>query len=159
MKVFVASVIFQVLWFLAVVGRDDWQWILLASVATLWLFLVKRLGHKVKPLLVFSFVGICLDSVNQLFGVLDFDSTILPLWMVLLWLLFSWYLVFLSSFLNRISAYLVPFLFMVSGTFSYFVAISFAAATHQYSVVITAVILATEWFLLGALAKRVIRYV
>jgi hypothetical protein len=159
MQVFFASIIFQVLWFVAVLGRDQWQWILLASVAILWLTLIKRFGNKVTPLIRFSLIGICVDSVNQLVGVLDFDTALLPLWLVGLWFLLAWYFVFLARFLNRLAPSFVPVLFMISGASSYMAAIALAAATHQYSIVTTAVILAIEWFLLGVVAIRVIGHV
>jgi hypothetical protein len=150
---------FQVLWFLAVLGREDWQWLLLMTVAVLWFLLFRQRAQGVLPLLVLSLFGILVDSLNLYWGVLEFGQPRLPLWMLGLWLLFSWYLAFLGPVMNRFSPHLVLIAYMVGGSLSYFAAIRLFAATTSYSLPITLTVLACEWLVIGVIAIRAIHYV
>ncbi len=81
MALILASAWFNLVWFLAVIGSEQWQWVTLC-------FALMTLGyqHQVdqktwKPTLLIAVVGCLVDSLNQYLSIFQFTSTFLPVWL------------------------------------------------------------------------------
>ncbi|MGX9418310.1 DUF2878 domain-containing protein [Vibrio sp. RC27] len=159
MRVFIISVVFQILWFVAVIGRERYEWALLLVVTALWLVLLWQGRKEIKLLFFFAALGIGIDMVTHSIDILVFDNSAFPIWLVSLWLLFAWYMVFLLPMLKKVPRATVPILFMVGGVFSYAAAMKFSAFTTSYSLPITFSVFAIQWATLGLIAMRIIYYV
>ena len=95
-------VFFNAMWLLCVLGRNELLWLsvpLLAAYASLLLVAGKL---QITQLLLPALVGLTVDSVMVIGGLLEFNSQqLLPLWLVMLWLNFSITLALALQWLGR----------------------------------------------------------
>lgn len=144
------SLWFQSLWFLAVLGRESWQWwtlilVLLTSVLTLrwrWQPWLWCLG--------IALLGIVLDSVNLLAGLMVFTSPQLPIWLMVLWLAFAWYSWWLLPVLQGHSKLLSVPVAALAGALSYLAGAQLDAVMLPFGKSLTAMVLLCEWSILLA---------
>ncbi len=85
-------VIYQGIWFLAVLGREQYApWLLLAL--ALHLALCRERGRELSVMLACSAVGVLADSILSMSGLYEFtppaDLLPIPLWLVAIWLGFT----------------------------------------------------------------------
>ncbi|MHA2713687.1 DUF2878 domain-containing protein [Vibrio owensii] len=155
MKVFLASTWFQLCWFAAVLGTYQWQWVtLFLTLATL-LYCLKTDASSLKSIGVIVTIGLVLDTLNQQLSVFVFPSLWLPVWLLCLWVLFSWYAYQLKSILYRFPKTYVSIVGGLGGTASYFAGYKLQAVEFGFSVGTTLMILFVEWCAMMLLILKV----
>lgn len=155
MKVFLASTWFQLCWFAAVLGTYQWQWVtLFLTLATL-LYCLKTDASSLKSIGVIVTVGLVLDMLNQQLSVFVFPTLWLPVWLLCLWVLFSWYAYQLKSILYRFPKTYVSVVGGLGGTASYFAGYKLQAVEFGFSVGTTLMILFVEWCAMMLLILKV----
>ncbi|WP_041055186.1 DUF2878 domain-containing protein [Vibrio owensii] len=153
MKVFLASTWFQLCWFAAVLGTYQWQWVtLFLTLATL-LYCLKTDASSLKSIGVIVTFGLVLDTLNQQLFV--FPTLWLPVWLLCLWVLFSWYAYQLKSILYRFPKIYVSIVGGLGGTASYFAGYKLQAVEFGFSVGTTLMILFVEWCAMMLLILKV----
>ncbi len=155
MKVFLASTWFQLCWFAAVLGTYQWQWVtLFLTLATL-LYCLKTDASSLKSIGVIVTIGLVLDTLNQQLSVFVFPTLWLPVWLLCLWVLFSWYAYQLKSILYRFPKTYVSIVGGFGGTASYFAGYKLQAVEFGFSVGTTLMILFVEWCAMMLLILKV----
>lgn len=155
MKVFLASTWFQLCWFAAVLGTYQWQWVtLFLTLATL-LYCLKTDASSLKNIGVIVTIGLVLDTLNQQLSVFVFPTLWLPVWLLCLWVLFSWYAYQLKSILYRFPKTYVSIVGGFGGTASYFAGYKLQAVEFGFSVGTTLMILFVEWCAMMLLILKV----
>lgn len=155
MKVFLASTWFQLCWFAAVLGTYQWQWVtLFLTLATL-LYCLKTDASSLKSIGVVVTIGLVLDTLNQQLSVFVFPTLWLPVWLLCLWVLFSWYAYQLKSILYRFPKTYVSIVGGFGGTASYFAGYKLQAVEFGFSVGTTLMILFVEWCAMMLLILKV----
>lgn len=155
MKVFLASTWFQLCWFAAVLGTYQWQWVtLFLTLATL-LYCLKTDASSLKSIGVIVTIGLVLDTLNQQLSVFVFPTLWLPVWLLCLWVLFSWYAYQLKSILYRFPKTYVSIVGGLGGTASYFAGYKLQAVEFGFSVGTTLIILFVEWCAMMLLILKV----
>lgn len=153
---------FQALWLLAVLGNEAWQWWLLALVVATY---AVTIGVSVKPLplrfvgIVFV-VGIGIDSVNMLAGVLRFEDAmhstwLIPIWLSALWAIFIWYSTFLLPLVNTYPSWIVTVIGGLSGALSYWAGERLGAVEFGYPPTLSLLILFGQWVFVMGLMLRI----
>lgn len=155
MKVFLSSTWFQLCWFAAVLGTYQWQWVtLFLTLATL-LYCLKTDASSLKSIGVIVTIGLVLDTLNQQLSVFVFPTLWLPVWLLCLWVLFSWYAYQLKSILYRFPKTYVSIVGGLGGTASYFAGYKLQAVEFGFSVGTTLMILFVEWCAMMLLILKV----
>ncbi|WP_162062750.1 DUF2878 domain-containing protein [Vibrio taketomensis] len=152
----IVSTIFQIVWFMAVLGRETWQWFTLATIAVILLITAVRCQFRWRVWLLLIIVGVSVDVLNIVFGVLVFDTTFFPLWLLGLWVTFFWYAQFLALVLSQYPLPLVSIIGGVAGAVSYVAGYKLGAVTLGLSSVLAFVVFFIEWTLLVALIMKVV---
>ncbi|EMB9234150.1 DUF2878 domain-containing protein [Vibrio alginolyticus] len=155
MKVFLASTWFQLCWFAAVLGTYQWQWVtLFLTLATL-LYCLKSDASSLKSIGVIVTSGLVLDTLNQQLSVFVFPTPWLPVWLLCLWVLFSWYAYQLKSILYRFPKTYVSIVGGLGGTASYFAGHKLQAVEFRFSTGATLAMLFVEWCVMMLLILKV----
>ncbi|MCR9883456.1 DUF2878 domain-containing protein [Vibrio alginolyticus] len=155
MKVFLASTWFQLCWFAAVLGTYQWQWMtLFLTLATL-LYCLKSDASSLKSIGVIVTSGLVLDTLNQQLSVFVFPTPWLPVWLLCLWVLFSWYAYQLKSILYRFPKTYVSIIGGLGGTASYFAGYKLQAVEFGFSTGATLAMLFVEWCVMMLLILKV----
>lgn len=145
MKAFLASMWFQLCWFIAVLGTYRWQWLMLViTIATL-VYCWKRDRSALKRIFVIAVIGVGVDTLNQRFSIIIFPTQWLPIWLLCLWILFSWYAHQLREVLHRFRPVYVLLVGGVGGAVSYFAGLKLHAVEFGYDVTIALAVLFVEW--------------
>lgn len=116
--VLINAVLFQVLWFIAILGDEVWVLFPLTFMLAHLFVIRKTLAIGIFPLLILTVIGISFDSILNFIGVYQFsaDSLLLPyldlpLWLASLWLGFCLTLPVSLAWLIK-----KPYLFVVGCT-------------------------------------------
>ncbi|MFC5077237.1 hypothetical protein VTH8203_00706 [Vibrio thalassae] len=153
-KLVLVSSWFQVVWLLSVVGQTRFQWLaLILSIVTI-LVSHRILGLRLKSLVLLVILGIAIDSLNTFANLLVFDTDVLPVWLVALWLIFSWYAFYLKTFLIPYPILLVSVVGGLGGAMSYLAGFKLGAVSTQYPMLVTLGVLFIEWVLIVFLIVR-----
>lgn len=159
MKKFIAiSLWFQCLWVLAVVGSYNAQYITL-GLAIFTLLLTKAATDF--PWIKFFFIatlGILIDHVNIQLGILDFQQSSLPIWLISLWLVFVWYAYFLYQVIQGYSFFLISTCGAVGGSMSYLGGEKLGAVSFSVDFNIAMTALTVEWFVIVYVLLKVFSY-
>ena len=155
MKVFLASTWFQLCWFAAVLGTYQWQWVTLFLTLAPLLYCLKTDASSLKSIGVIVTIGLLLDTLNQQLSVFVFPTPWLPVWLICLWVLFSWYAYQLKSILYRFPKTYVSIVGGFGGTASYFAGYKLQAVEFGLSVGTTLMILFVEWCAMMLLILKV----
>lgn len=150
----IASTWFQLVWFLAVVGSEQWQWLTLAC-----LVITLGLSGKLQPINWkkwggLTLLGIGVDMLNSRTGILVFDSHIIPLWLMVLWAMFMWYAQFLVPVVSRYPLLLTSLIGGFAGSLSYFAGFKLGAVQLSYSLFLTFSWLFVVWFFVTLVCIR-----
>ncbi len=154
-RLFVISLWFQVIWLMAVLGQESWQWItLLLGLMTLGYSVFTR-SRDIGKIVLLGTVGIAVDWLNSALGLLVFKSAYVPVWLAVLWFVFIWYA---RQWLPQLYRY--PQIWVVlctgsCGTFSYWAGYRLSAVGFSYPVVSTIAVLSVQWCFIGWLIMRV----
>lgn len=155
MKVFLASTWFQLCWFAAVLGTYQWQWVTLVLTLATLLYCLKTDASSLKSIGVITTIGLVLDTLNQQLSVFVFPTLWLPVWLLCLWVLFSWYAYQLKSILYRFPKTYVSIVGGLGGTASYLAGYKLQAVEFGFSVGTTLMILFVEWCAMMLLILKV----
>lgn len=155
MKVFLASTWFQLCWFAAVLGTYQGQWVTLFLTLATILYCLKTDASSLKSIGVIVTIGLVLDTLNQQLSVFVFPTLWLPVWLLCLWVLFSWYAYQLKSILYRFPKTYVSIVGGLGGTASYFAGYKLQAVEFGFSVGTTLMILFVEWCAMMLLILKV----
>ncbi|MCL9774360.1 DUF2878 domain-containing protein [Vibrio methylphosphonaticus] len=144
-KLICVSTWFQCLWFLSVVGQERFQWFgLILAILTI-ITTYRGLSLCLRDVVVIALLGLILDSLNVMTNVLIFSVPALPVWLVTLWLAFSWYANFLRSTLMQYPILYVSLIGGAGGALSYLAGNKLDAVVIGYSLPLTMMILFVEW--------------
>lgn len=157
-KLFIISTWFQVIWFAAVVGGENYQWVTIACVVATYAITLMKHYIPLEKVVLLSLLGIAVDYANIQFELLRFEIPEFPLWLLALWFAFLWYAYYLMPFLTRYPVFPVSLLGGFAGMASYFAGNGLGAVTFPNSVSSTAIILFVEWFVIIFVICRVYRY-
>ncbi|ARR44879.1 DUF2878 domain-containing protein [Vibrio campbellii] len=155
MRVFVASTWFQLCWFAAVLGTYQWQWLTFVLTLLTLVYCWRVEPSALKNITTIVSVGLVLDTLNKQFSIFIFPTTWLPIWLVCLWVLFSWYAYQLKSILYRFPKTYVSIVGGIGGTVSYFAGYKLQAVEFGFSVGVTLTILFVEWCAMMLLILKV----
>jgi hypothetical protein len=155
MRVFIASTWFQLIWFAAVLGTYQWQWLTLLLTLVTVVYCWKTDRSSLKSIASIVTTGLVLDTLNQQFSVFIFPTQWLPVWLLCLWVLFSWYAYQLKSILYRFPKTYVSIVGGLGGTVSYFAGYKFQAVEFGFSISTTLAFLFVEWCAMMLLILRV----
>jgi hypothetical protein len=150
-SVLIASIWFQALWFLAVLGREATLIPLFMLVVATYIWSIKQQTLTVSIVLIFA-MGFAVDFMNYRVGLYHFDGANLlglPLWLTLLWCMFAWYAVMMKPVINRFHPLVVIGFSAVGGTLSYLAGARFGAVGLPFGTLHSASVLAVEWVLIA----------
>lgn len=157
-RLLIVSTWFQILWFAAILGRYDWQSLVLCLVViTLLVSLYKGVIHWSKVALVVT-VGVVVDFSNYSMGLFQFEQTQFPLWLFALWLIFAWYAAFLVPLLSQYPLLFVSIVGGIAGTLSYVAGEKLGAVSFGLPIFSMAALLLIEWTLIIVLIIKVYGY-
>lgn len=150
---FLNFVWYQGVWFTAILGREDYEWLLAALIAV-HLLMCPDWRKETRLMAMCAALGIAADSALTLNGLYIFDPAPevmpIPLWLMGLWLGFA-------GTLNHSLSYLVarPKLAsvaaLVAAPFSYFAGARFGAVTFALDPLPTAMTIGITWAFLIAI--------
>jgi hypothetical protein len=139
--------IFKLSWFLLVFFQQEavvWgMFLLLASI-----FLQLRAGSACKAAVYIALIGMAADQLLAVFGVFDFATTLLPLWLAVLWLHFGMVLPCGFSFLQGWPRWGQSLAGIVAGPLSYWAGSLQGGVQFPLPLFQTLLILALVWGLL-----------
>ncbi len=157
MKLFLMSLWFQALWFLAVVGRQEYLILLVGAVIATYAFTLRQLQGG---LIFFSvIIGLGLDSLNSSLHILEFERAGLPLWLIALWVIFAWYLFQMRQVLTKYPPTAVALVGALGGAMSYFAGYKLGAVQWPLGNLITFTILLFEWLLFFICVQKIYGFV
>jgi hypothetical protein len=143
----IKSLWFQLLWLLAVLGREPWQ-LLLAFLIGATLFVDKRMLRGKLFLLLLFLPGLAIDLLFFKTTLFAFSGNQFPLWLALLWVVFTWYLLQIAPLLSGLPVILQAFAGAVVGPASYGAGVLLGAVSWPMGATATVSILAVWWALL-----------
>ncbi|PFG55892.1 uncharacterized protein DUF2878 [Vibrio sp. ES.051] len=155
MRVFIASIWFQLCWFSAVIGTYHLQWVTFALTITTILYCIKTDIASLRGIAVITVSGLVLDTLNQQISVFVFPTLWLPVWLMCLWVLFSWYAYQLRSVLYRFPKTYVSIIGGIGGVVSYYAGFKLQAVEFGFSTGVTLIILFAEWVAMMLLILKV----
>lgn len=149
---------FQLLWFLAVMGQAQLQYLTLSLVIITMLATAININIEWKKLVAIMIFGSLLDYFNIAIGWFEFDQTGIPYWLIALWAIFAWYAYFLYPYVNQYPAAIVLAVGGIAGSLSYVAGSKLGAVSFGLSLSATAIILFVEWVLVIAVILKVYGY-
>lgn len=155
-RLLIVSTLFELTWFLAVVGRESWQWLTLFWVSILVIGSAYREGINWRVWLSLTVIGICLDSLNMAVGLLAFDTALLPVWLVALWAAFCWYALFLGKVLSHYPLWIVSIVGGLAGALSYLAGYKLGAVSLGFSMPVAFVLFFVQWVAFVFLCMKMI---
>jgi len=158
MRLLIVSTWFQLLWFLAVLGRDTWQWFTVMLVVITLIFSAWRGDFNWRTGFVLFMFGVVIDVVNTTIGLLVFEAApiALPIWLLALWAIFSWYAQFLVPMLSRYPLLIVSIVGGLAGAASYIAGYKLDAVSLGFSISAAFAIFFIEWAAIVLLCMKVL---
>ncbi|MDN3609678.1 DUF2878 domain-containing protein [Vibrio ostreicida] len=157
-RLLIYSCWFQSLWFVAILGKESLQWLLVVMVLATYIYSYSVMSIKLFRLLLLSVVGVVVDVGNMVFGLFSFYQGGFPIWLVALWLIFVWYAYFLAPLLTRYPIALVSIVGGCAGVLSYFAGYKLGAVAFPLNTLNTLCVLLVEWVMLMTLIVKVFGY-
>ena len=147
---------FDLVWFLAVWGREDWLWLTALSVALLYVTAWRYLWARRIQLALLIGVGLLAEYLVVSAGILSFTGTdYLPHWLILLWFGFwAMALVVFTWLQNRYWLALIAGL--IFGPITYFAGVRLGAASMETSFIWVGFSYSLMWGLLMLLVVKLI---
>ncbi len=132
---------FQILWFSAVIGRNEWIILSLLLIAAHFMFTPSRATDwRVIPI---ALIGITVDAMLTWGGIFAFET--LPLWLGLIWIGFVLTLGHSMSWLHNLPWFVLVPIGAVAGTASYLAGWKLEAVELPMGLTWTIAILAILW--------------
>lgn len=147
---------FDLVWFLAVWGREDWLWLTALCVALLYASAWRYLWARRIQLGALIVVGLAAEYLIVATGVLSFTGTDhLPGWLILLWLGFAAMALVVFTWLHQ--RYILAFIAgVVFGPITYFAGVGLGAATLEAAPIVVGISYSLMWGLLMLLVVKLI---
>ena len=138
-------VVFDLVWFAAVAGRDPWLWVTIPLIGLMFVVNWKPLLLKRKSLLFFVLLGLFAEWLVIQLGVLRFTGTEgLPAWLIWLWIGFAAMAFTAMDWLG--GRYIVCALFgLIFGPITYLAGVGFGAAEMLTSMTSLVIAYALMW--------------
>ena len=147
------SLWFQISWFVAVLGTENWQLLMAAIVFVTLVCTVVEGKVSVIPLVMLALFGVGFDSMNIYSGILTFRSPYVPLWLI-----FAWYVKQLLPVLSRWKLYYVIPVGGAGGTMSYLAGAKLGAVELMSPAWISLSVLMLEWIVISAVFIKVLEH-
>ncbi|KKC99609.1 MULTISPECIES: DUF2878 domain-containing protein [Photobacterium] len=147
------GLLFNGFWLLAVLGQNDWIGLLAAMLLIVWW----RYPAAVRKVLVIALAGCVMDSALTFTGIYRFESSFLPVWLILLWFGFATFVWFLRHNLAGYPAVLVLLAGSVGGAGSYLAGKQLGAVSWPAGDTLTFLIVAVCWLAFSGLLLLWIR--
>ncbi|NVD06372.1 DUF2878 domain-containing protein [Vibrio sp. JPW-9-11-11] len=149
---------FQILWFVAVLGRESWQWLALLLVTTTWVasYVAARFNLYRSGLILV--IGVVVDYLNMSLGLFSFSSSFIPLWLIALWGIFAWYAFYLYPIVSRFPLWSVSMVGGVAGALSYLAGAKLGAVSFGLSTLPMLATLFVQWVAVIYLIVKVLGY-
>ncbi len=155
-KVWFNALWFQLTWFSCVIGREQWLAVSIALIA-MHFILVKAPREELYALAPIIAVGVAVDSLLSVLGIFDFGDSLVPGWLVLLWIAFATTITRAFAFFKQ-----RPLLASVVGglgvPFNYAVGAQLGAVTLPMEPIISAAVLMGVWALLFPSLFRIVAH-
>lgn len=145
MRLLLISTWFQLLWFIAVLGREHGVWVLSTFIGFTYIWSFKKQQLPVFACLIIVAFGIVIDGSNRVLGVLIFDSDNLPYWLILLWSGYAWYAFQLYPLVCGYSRFMVILMGAISGGLSYYAGFRLGAVNFGHDEILSLLWLVSEW--------------
>lgn len=161
-RLLIISTWFQLLWFLAVLGRETWQWLTVTLVVSTLVYSVWRGDFHWRAGLILLIVGVLIDIFNTTIGLLVFSTApltsymLLPMWLLALWAIFSWYAHFLVPILSRYPLFIVSIVGGLAGAISYIAGYKLDAVSIGFSIYAAFAIFFIEWAVIVLLCMKIL---
>ncbi|MBA5762574.1 DUF2878 domain-containing protein [Vibrio sp. 404] len=161
-RLLIVSTWFQLLWCLAVLGRDTWQWFTVMLVVMTLIFSAWRGDFNWRTGFILLMFGVVIDIVNTTIGLLVFDAApwssyiALPIWLLALWAIFSWYAQFLVPMLSRYPLLIVSIVGGLAGAASYIAGYKLDAVSLGFSTSVAFAIFFIEWSVIVLLCMKIL---
>ncbi|WP_459778454.1 DUF2878 domain-containing protein [Photobacterium sp. R1] len=143
----VSGLVFNLFWGVAVVGQNDWLWLLGLSLLTCW----GRYPQSLFFVLPVAMLGCAMDSLLLWLGIYQFEGGLIPLWLAALWLGFTSFLWFIHRNLRRYSVVILLFAGSLGGASSYLAGLKLGAIVWPLGTKITFLIVSGCWLAFTAL--------
>ncbi|ORT49467.1 hypothetical protein ST37_13790 [Vibrio sp. qd031] len=152
-SVIIGSIWFQLIWFMAVLGRETLIWpLLILVVATyIWSWRNRVISFELVALLG---MGLTVDFIHVRVGVFQFEGGSLmglPSWLVLLWCMFAWYAVMMKPVIQKVKPVIVVIFGAAGGTLSYIAGARFGAVELPWGIWHSSLALAAAWTVLSTI--------
>ncbi len=134
------------------------QWLTVALATCTYAVCLIRWPFPIEKAITLALFGMLMDYGNMQLGVLSFEQSFFPIWLLALWFSFTWYAYILKTLLSRYPLTFVSVLGGVAGALSYVAGHKFGAVSFDYSLPITLSVLFVEWSLIMALIAKVYGY-
>ena len=154
----VYSVWFQCIWFAAVIGNQQLQWLTVVLACCTVLVSLKVDPVKLQHIVGLAILGMLFDLANMYFGLFKFDSIGIPVWLAALWFAFVWYAYFLAQKFYYLPLWGVSLLGGAGGTLSYIAGEKLGVVEFPNGMLATSAIVFVEWMLIFLIIWRVYQY-
>lgn len=135
---------FQLLWFVAVLGRNEW--VVLGVLIVILHFLFSPLRGSDWQVIPIALIGMAVDSLFTFSGLFAFQS--FPIWLGVLWIGFVLSLGHSLAWLHRLPRWTLAPIGAVTGTLSYIAGWKLQAVDFPQGYLLTAGALAVAWALI-----------
>ncbi|MCG9596826.1 DUF2878 domain-containing protein [Vibrio sp. Isolate25] len=154
-RLIVYSLWFQVVWLIAVLGREDFQWVAVGLVVVSYVYSQLVAPIKLERVFLMAVMGVVVDYANMTLGIFRFQFSEFPIWLMALWFIFAWYAYFLAPLVSRFPIFLVSILGGIGGALSYLAGEKLGAVYFPLPTTTTILILMVEWLLIIAAVIKV----
>lgn len=147
------GLVFNVYWFLAVLGQNQFVWLLVTLLLTSWWFYQGVWRFAV----MLGACGIGMDFLLSRLGVFEFYGDTFPLWLVCLWLGFGSFVWIMRQIITAYSPYAMMLLGGVGGMMSYLAGYRLGAVIWPLGTGITTICVLVCWLCFSALALKLLK--
>ncbi|MCM0148952.1 DUF2878 family protein [Photobacterium galatheae] len=137
----IAGLVFNLFWLVAVLGQNDWLWLLCLTLLCYWGWYPQSLPF-VLPL---ALLGCAMDSGLLWLGVYQFDGGLIPVWLGVLWLGFTSFLWFIRHNLRRFSTLILLIAGSLGGAGSYLAGVQLGVIAWPLGTKITFLMVSSCW--------------
>lgn len=134
-------ILFQGLWFIAILGQNEW--LIIAMVLLLCHFIFTNSRSHDWRVLPIALIGIVMDTLLSMLGVFEFSHT--PYWLALIWIGFVLSLGHSLNWLSHLPRLLLIPIGAIAGTLSYLAGWRLHAVELPLGWVQSSMILALSW--------------
>ncbi|PSW20185.1 DUF2878 domain-containing protein [Photobacterium sanctipauli] len=147
--------VFNVFWFVAVLGQAQYSWVLLSILIFSWW----RFHAAFKFGVAIGSAGILMDMALKHFALYQFATDSFPLWLALLWLGFGTFVWIIREKITSYSAVIIMALGGVGGMMSYFAGYRLGAVIWPYDLSITLPTILLCWIVFSGFILLTLKHI